>query len=254
MIKILNWRTKKQLSIILGALFVVAFAVILIIFSLISNPNCSDEKQNQEEEGVDCGGSCTPCVVDPKEIITLWTRVFRASSNTYDVAALIENPNLFYGLPLLKYTFKIYDAENVLLAIKEGQTFLNPRDKFVIFSSNINTDQREAVRAFVEIEKLSSWAYTEGEKSSIVVSEKNFSNFPSPFLRARLLNQSLFPVNNVLVTVVLYDESENAVAISSTKIDRISAESNKDVTFTWPNSFLIEPTSSKVFTRVDLVK
>ncbi|MBU1179132.1 hypothetical protein KKB69_02265 [Patescibacteria group bacterium] len=252
MMAILDWRAKKKLHFFLLALIVVGGAVLFLLYLSWPKATCSDGRQNQQEDGVDCGGPCVPCVVNPKDVVVLWSRVFKTSEGVYDAAALVENPNLFYGLPFFKYTFKIYDSDNVLVAVKEGQTFLNPHDKFLIFANDIKTGQRQAARSFVEIENLSVWKYLGESKSTIVISEKSFSNTPFPFLRARLLNQSPFSIKEIQAAAVLYDENENAVAVSSTKLDFIEAEGSQDAFFTWSYPFAVEPVSNKIFTRVDL--
>lgn len=249
----MNWRAKKQISYFLIVFFSIAIIIFLVVFFRAPEPTCFDNKQNQKEEGVDCGGPCKPCVVKPKDAITLWTRVFQTNEGIYEAASLIENPNLFYGLPLFKYTFRLYDSNNILAAIKEGQSFLNPHDKFVIFIPNIETGQRNAVRAFMEIEYTLPWQYVEEEKSSLLVSEKNFSNFPFPTLSAYLFNQSLFPAKDVGVAAVLYDQDANAIAVSSSKLDFIQQENGRSVVFTWPIPFAAEPASSEIFARINLM-
>ncbi|MBU1091561.1 hypothetical protein KKA27_01725 [Patescibacteria group bacterium] len=248
---IFNWRAKKQLIFFLIVAFFVLAMIVGIIYWNRPEATCFDNKQNQDEESVDCGGGCTPCVVNPKDVVTMWTRVFEVSDGVYEVASLIKNPNLFYGMPRLKYTFKIYDSVNVLVAIKEGQTFLNPQDEFLIFETGIKTGKRDVAKAFVEIEPLSEWKYTEEEKLALVVSEKNFSNYPLPTMRARLFNESLFSVKDIAVTVVLYDKDENAIAVSSTNVDLIAGKSIRDVVFTWGEPLEVLPSSSKIFTRVN---
>ncbi len=252
--KLFDWRTKKKLTFFLGSVFVIVLVVGAIVFYLWPKASCTDGRQNQDESGVDCGGPCTPCVVNPKDPITLWTRVFEIEDGLYEVAALIENPNISYGLSLLKYTFKIYDVNNILIGVKEGQTFLNPNDKFLVFETGINTKERDAVRVFVELESISDWKYIEEEKSSMVVSEKSFSRTPFPTLSARLFNQAIFSVEDIYAVAVLYDEDRNAIGASATKVDIINAESSYDISFTWPPNVDLNPYSSIVFTRIDQTK
>ena len=248
----LSWRIKKKLSFFITVFLVIAGTVAIFTYFSWPQATCEDGKKNQKEEGVDCGGPCTPCVVNPKDVVALWSRVFQVSPGVYEAAALVENPNLSYGLPLFKYTFKVYDSNNILVAVEEGQSFLNPGDKFVVFKSNINVGEREVVRAFVEIENLSPWVYLGETKSTVVVSQKSFSNFPSPVLNARLTNQSLFTVKDVEAIAVLYDQDKNVVGVSSTRLNEIGAESSDTIIFTWPLPFSVEPVSNKIFTRAEL--
>ena len=58
----MDWRTKKQLT-ILAVVFLALFVVLLAIgLSVFYSPgSCADNKKNQSEEDVDCGGPCPPC-------------------------------------------------------------------------------------------------------------------------------------------------------------------------------------------------
>lgn len=231
-----------------------------IVFYLWPKASCSDGRQNQGELGIDCGGSCIPCVVNVEEAVVLWARVFPTKTQSasggeiYDVAALINNPNISYGLSLLKYTFKIYDANNILVGIKEGKTFLNPNDKFLIFETGIDAGKRKAIKAFVELEPISSWKYIKEEKSSLVISEKSFSNIQFPSLTGKIFNQAISPVRDIYAAAVLFDKDENAIGVSTTKVDIIAAESGYNVVFTWPQDVNLSPASSAIFTRIDQTK
>lgn len=249
---ILNWRIKKQIiSFLIVAVFVGGVIGIFLYFYSPS-PTCFDGKQNQEETGVDCGGSCEPCIINPKDVVVLWTRVIKIDEGLYEAASLIENPNLFYGLPVFKYNFRLYDDRNILVATRGGQTFLNPQDKFVIFETKIDTGRRDVSKAVAEIEQTTPWEYLDKERPSVIVSRKNFSNEPFPVASAYLFNQSLFSVKNIYAYVVLSNKDGNAMAVSSTRVDSLSGESGKEITFTWPVSFSELPSTSEIFARINL--
>ncbi|MDO8591103.1 MAG: hypothetical protein Q7R65_03975 [bacterium] len=246
---LLEWRIKRKLSVFFIVAGVAALFVFLYVYKSLPSPNCSDNKQNQSEEGVDCGGSCVPCVIAPKDVITLWTRVFELKGGVFEVASLIQNPNLFYGLSKVKYSFKLYDSQNVLVAAKEGETFIGPQDKFVIFATDIKIGTRKPQKADVEIAYVSKWQYIEQKILPLIVSQKKFSNTPFASLEAKLANSSLGAVQNIEAAAVLYDKDGNVFGASLSKIDSIEGQSSRNVVFTWPRSFVTEPVSSEIFTR-----
>ncbi len=249
----ISWTVKKQLTFF--ALFLLAISiVIVIILTKLATPTCFDNKQNQEEEGVDCGGPCkNQCLGEVKETLVLWTKFFEISKGKYDTIAFIENPNLFLGLPSVKYQFKLYDKDNVLIAIRDGETFINPRETFPIFETNIDTGQRVLSRAFVEFEKNINWERTEKEKPQLVVSKKQFSNLlPFPRLDATINNKSISSVDNIFAVTILYNKDKNAIAVSATKIDSIQGGASRDISFTWSQPFSEEPSSIEIFLRTSL--
>lgn len=250
----MDWRIKKQIVYFLIVALFIGGIVAVVVYFYIPKPTCTDGKQNQEETGVDCGGPCGPCIINPKEIAVLWTRVMEIDESLYEVASLIENQNLFYGLSEFKYNFKLYDSKNVLVAVREGSTFLNPQDRFVIFETKIDTGRRDAAKAVVEINHTGEWEYLDKGKPSIIVSRKSFSNTPFPVASAYLYNQSLFPVKNIYAYIVLSDKEGNAIAVSSTRVDVLSGEGGKEITFTWPAPFPELPSSSEIYTRINMLK
>jgi len=249
---IITWRAQRKLAVLTVIFGTLAIIIGIYILFNLPEPSCFDGKLNQDEEDVDCGGVCEPCISNPKEIVVLWNRVFEMEEGVYEAGALVENPNLFYGMPVLKYTFKLFDANNILVSVKEGHTFLNPREKFIILTPPVNTGQRRPVRVSVELEPVVEWEYIKETEISLVVSEKRFFNLPFPTLEAQLFNESLFPVEDVYTAAVLYDENSNAIAVSSGLVDYIEPETRKKITFTWRVPFPEVPFSSEIFTRKDL--
>jgi hypothetical protein len=250
---IIPWTAKRQII----YFFIFAFVVSIIVFFIwsgITKPTCFDNKQNQSEEEVDCGGPCKKeCLGDVKELIVLWSRFFETSKEKYDVAALVKNPNLFLSVSSLKYQFKIYDKDNILIAVKEGETFITPGETFPIFETNVDVGLRTPGQAFIEFEKSPQWERTEKEKSSLVVSKKQFFNEPPfPRLIITLENKSVSVINNISVATAIYDKDKNAKGVSLTAVDSIAGESSQEIVFTWPRLFDEEPSSIEIFFRTGL--
>ncbi len=250
---IIPWRTRRQL------LYLSIFA--LIILALIAGliwyfwpqPTCFDEKQNQGEKNIDCGGPCAaPCIGEIRDLSVSWARFFKSREGFYDVAAFVDNPNLYAGLPVLKYRFTLEDANHVIITFKESETFINPGEKQIIFESNIPTGSRIPRYAYINFEAQQNWKYIKTEKSFLSVVRKYFTNFPFPQLSAEIRNDSVFDIKNVFVSAVLYDDQENVIGVSSTKIDLIPAASVQLAYFTWPLPFDKEPATIGIFVTTNL--
>lgn len=251
---ILPWRARRQL-LYFGIFSVVVLALVAgLVWHFWPKPTCFDAKQNQGEEDIDCGEPCAPCVGEVRDLSVLWVRPFKSKEGFYDAAALIKNPNSFAGLSDIKYQFKLYDANNILIAIREGSTFINPNEEYIIFESNINAGPRVAQRAIIEFEETKNWKRIEKEEPIFSVAKKDFTNLPFPRLQADIKNQTLVDLRDVSATAVLFDEQGNTGGASYTKIDSIPAESVQTAYFTWPAPFDKEPASIKIFLRIDLTK
>ena len=232
------WTAKRQITYFL-IFVIIIFAAAYFIWKGVSKPTCFDGRRNQSEEGIDCGGPCLKkCLGEVKELIVLWSRFFETSKGKYDVAVLVKNPNLFLSISSLKYQFKIYDKDNILIAVKEGETFITPGETFPIFETNVDVGLRTPGQVFIEFEKSPQWERNEKEKPSLVVSKKQFFNEPPfPRLAVTLENKSVLPVYNIFIAAILYDKDKNVQGVSVTKIDAISGESSEEIVFTWPQIF-----------------
>lgn len=248
-----SWAVKKQISYFLIVVIII-FGTGYFVWRNITKPTCFDIKKNQGEEGIDCGGPCEEkCLGEVKDLIILWSKFFEISKGKYDLATLIKNPNAFLALPSVKYQFKIYDKSNILIAVKEGETFITPSETFPIFETNVDTSNRIPSRVFIEFEKSLNWERVEKGKLPLIVSKKQFFNEPPfPRLVVGLENKSIVPLDDIFVAAVLSDKDKNAQGVSLTKIDSLSGEAYQEIVFTWPQPFSEEPAIIEVLFRSGL--
>ncbi len=249
---ILPWRTRRQFfyfSIFALAVLVLAAGAVWYFYP---RPSCTDNKQSGQEEGIDCGGPCTPCLKNLHDISVLWVRFFENRPGVYDVTAMVENSNLDAGISSINYYIKLYDASNIFLAGRQGSTYINPGDRQVIFETGILSGPRPPKYAEITFDAQKNWKYIKKEKSFLSVTRKDFVNIPFPRLTAEIKNEALFDTKNVLVSGILYDESGNAIGASFTKIDSIKAESSQEAVFTWSRPFAKVPVSVEVIATTDL--
>lgn len=249
----MDWKAKKQL-IIFFVVFLFFLSSILGLVLFLRNPTCFDHRQNQGEEGIDCGGPCKPCVKEVKDLVVLWAKPLKLEDGRYDAAALIKNPNISAGIPELKYRFKLFDKYNILIGARDGKTFVNPADEFAVLEANIDTGERIPKRAVIEFPEGFHWEVIKKEGPQLSVSDKKYEEGPPPRLSVRIYNKSIFDVEDISASAVLYDNRGRVLGVSSTHIDKIEGNSFKDASFLWPAPFGAEVASSQVFVRIDLTK
>ena len=124
-----------------------------VIYYIRPAPTCSDKILNQSEEGVDCGGECDACIGSPSQPVIFWTRAFELVPGFYEAAALIENPNINVGASEVSYTIRLF-AGSAQIAKKKGKTFLNPREKFLVYENDIAVGERTPTRATIEFDEI----------------------------------------------------------------------------------------------------
>ncbi|QQG46611.1 MAG: hypothetical protein HYY55_02075 [Candidatus Niyogibacteria bacterium] len=245
----LAWRFKKQLF-YLGVLIIIPLAIIIYIaFQVTPEATCFDNKKNQGEEKADCGGPCKPCLENLTQPVVLWTRLFKLAGGFYEVATLIENTHNSAASDKFTYRMKIYDGQNIVIGLKEGSTFINPNEKFLILDPTFATGERIPVRALVEIDPV-KWRFAEYSPTNIITVSRDFSLLPQPRLSAVLRNNDIFAIKNIQISAILYDDVGKAIGASLTNVDEIGGSAERAVFFSWPKTAITEePKNIEILVR-----
>jgi len=238
------------MSAVFGALFLIGGTFLYSALNQI--PTCSDGKQNQNEEGVDCGGVCNRACVDQVVApITLWSRSIEVSKGVYDAIAFVENPNPKTGVSSVAYKFKLYDSENILVVERAGKTFINPNERLYIFESNIKTGERVPKRAFFEFQSGPNWQKTDNKKPLISVKNQRFIEEEGS-LKVDIVNSLFFELKDVVVTAILIDEDGNVFASSEALVKSLPGDGVQEIFFTWPAPFEKRPAKIEVIPRINV--
>jgi len=236
----MTWAFKRQIFyIIILFLFFAVFGFLIISPSLSKAPTCADNKQNGNETGTDCGGSCArACVAQVDAVSTLWARAFKVVPGRYNAVAYLVNHNKNTAVKKVNYKFRFADKDNVYIGKREGSTFIPPASAFAVFEPGIDIGNSIPVYVTFEFTETPVWLQVSQEKINqvkVLVSNIQLANeAASPRLSATIKNNSLFTIPNVSVVVILYDNSGNALSASRTYLSQLAPLENADINFTWP--------------------
>ncbi|MDP2789433.1 MAG: hypothetical protein Q8O46_05350 [bacterium] len=239
----MSWAFKRQILVltVMAVLFSL-FVFFVVVPYFYKTPTCTDNKQNGDEVGVDCGGSCTlACTFEADRVSVLWSRSFQVVEERYNAVAYVENKNRNKAVEKINYKFRFADKDNIYIGIREGSTTIPPAGKFAIFEPAVDVGNSIPVYTTFEFTEEPIWVNVPEEKisqlkitiSSIKLEDESFS----PRLSANLKNNSLFDINEVGVVAILYDAVGNALSVSRTYLDILQAEEAETVNFTWPEPF-----------------
>lgn len=255
----LSWSARRRLfyaSIVLGFIIAVLGALAAFFF-LSQEASCSDGIQNQEEVGVDCGGPCRDlCEEQVSPLTTLWSRPIPTQEGRYDAVALIENPNFNAGVSRISYSFKLYDNENVLVAERMGETYVNPSERFAIVEEGISTGERTARRSlFSFTEKAHFVRVDESDKPDIGTRNTQILDREKdqPRVRTTIVNNSLETIKNIELTALLFDEQDNITTASRTFLEILEGDATREVTFLFPAPLGDIPTRVTIIPRVNTI-
>jgi len=231
----LSWSGRRQ-ALYTSVGLIVVFIVLFVVYeSFFTAPaSCFNGKQDGDEIGVDCGGSCSLMCADTVHAPTVvWSRVFPTGGNYYTAAAEIQNNNVGAGAKQVKYTFQLFDANNLLVVERDGVVDLPPVQNIPIVEPNIYVQNRDVTHALFAFgsDQLSWNKVPANSVPLITTSQQNLSPDASK-LTATLNNDTLLNAHNVTVTAVLYDVQGVARAASKSLID-IPQKSSVPVVFTW---------------------
>jgi hypothetical protein len=224
-------------GVVLFFLVVVGFP---IAYKLLTIPaTCTDGIQNQGETAVDRGGPCP--LLDERYLqphAILWARAFRVRDGTYSAAAYVQNPNNNAGVAEARYRFSFYDAQNILVADREGTTFIMPGTITPVFGSRIDTGARIVAHTYFEFTDPLIWERADNAALAISVGNKQLSNTDTaPRITADAQNTSVTDMHAVGFTAVVFDPAGNAFAASATEVERIGAGQTANLIFSWPDPF-----------------
>jgi hypothetical protein len=237
----MSWGTKRR-NLILFTLFLFIFIPVSFIAFLIfyNPPSCFDLKQNGDEQGIDCGGSCQlVCTNQAFDPVVLWERYFRIDDGIYNVLAYIENPNPTAEIVQAEYVFKLFNEENVLIAEKPGTITFAPKSVRPIIETGLITEKQVPTRVSFEFTKPFTFEKKDPKDAIVIIKEETIENEKtSPRVKAAIQNISLQRLRNIEVVVIIYDSFDNVLGTSSTFVPDLGPEESKDIVFTWPQPFI----------------
>lgn len=257
----MSYRFRKQTAISFVYFLILAligFGVYLSYFRAAAT--CSDNKQNQDETGVDCGGSCISCerlTIKQPEVIS--AEAILLKKGQYDLLGQVVNPNPNFGLADLEYVFKLYDFSGNSLGEKKGHVFLLPNQTKYIMEGNASVFQPIGKTELVLTEApQTDWRQLAADyrSPSIFIYEKQFKLLENEAASAEasgiIKNDSLFDFDRILVTVVLTDKEKKIMGVNKTEARTVLAGEDRYFSCSWFNKLSSEVNSVEMQAETNL--
>jgi len=252
-----DWARTRKRIILAIVLLTVAILVGVPFFLLFYNkPTCSDMKMNGDERGVDCGGSCQRlCSAESLPLIIKGdARVLTVASSTYEVVALVENPNQKAEIYRAEYEIKVYDnITPVPVKIIKGSTYVPRGATFALFEGPFTLDSGVMPNRATLMWQLDtlSWQKAESVVPQVEVIDVALTKASStPRLDASVENLSLGTVNNLDFVALISDTEGNLFAASKTFIDTLLPGEMAPIVFIWPRPFTKSVGQIQIIKRV----
>lgn len=234
---------------ILGAV-VVAFFAVLSIATFYESPSCADKKQNADEEGIDCGGSCVYLCTELMQPPTvLFTKTLDNGAGRTDVIALVENKNIYAAAKAVPYRVQLYGKDQVLLQEVSGTIDLPPGVTVPVFIPDVIAGRHTISNSFLTIESSDVKWFSFSANSRVVplVSNVRISGtVGAPRIEAVLNNPSVAILSNVRAIAIVRNDKKEVIAASSTVLPSVPAQGQATALFTWNQEFSSVPASVEV--------
>jgi hypothetical protein len=235
----MSWAGRRRALIIaIAALFVFAFLLILFFSIFYKVPTCTDHKQNQDERGIDCGGSCTTLCsfqVENQPTIKL-VRAIEPQPGRVDVVAYIENRNTNAQAKGAQFLLEVYGSQQQLIGKRTISVDLPAQMTVPIYVANVG--KGEATQAFLTPSDSITWTRTGGERQVLPTIENTvISEGENPRITANLMNPLAKNVYNTTLVATVFDASGNALAASQTLVPTLPSQGSAPIVFTWNAPF-----------------
>lgn len=243
---------RKQ--IIIALIYLIIFSALgsgIYRFFIYSPATCTDGKQNQDEEGIDCGGPCTVCQEALRNPNVLWIKALTVEGGLYDLAAEIENKNTNHGSGMMPYTFKVYDSKGGQIGEVKSRGYIMPREKKYL----VDVVSLSVVPAKVSLE----FGNIEWKKFKLVESlnlpifnqaiDLNGKNSYAAFAQGTVYNQTRFDLDTIDIDIIIYDLVGNVIAVNKTQKNTMASGDGRFFEVVWPKSFSSDPSKIRVDQR-----
>ncbi len=236
-------RTIKQL--IVAVLYAI-LSIALVwggYFLLRPARTCTDGIQNQDEVGIDCGGTCSlQCTrsVRTDNLEIRESALLYSAPNRFDALIAIHNPNDEAGASSFHYKMELRDATGTTVAVREGESFILPQETKYLLEINVTAPgAKTVVISFSEYRWQRFAGYQ--EKPAITVSRKSYEVISSGVGFGKAFgvvkNESRFDFQSLRVKVILRDVAGKPIGANMTEMRTVASGEVRDFTLIWPTSF-----------------
>jgi len=246
-------RSRFLKQFIYGSLYLVVLAGIVYaayVTLIRPAPSCFDNRQDQGETEVDCGGpNCESCDLKRLEPISVLgsPEILGIMTSQSTLFMKIKNPNQNYGADF-SYSVKIYDENDVLVHTVQSDAYIYAAQIKAVADIALPFEARRVARTEVDIANV-QWRKaadfsdpaltTRGLKTTVTANQAKVSGLAA--------NSNGYRVGKVGVMAVLYNENGFRVSVSKTTLENITAFEERAFTVNVLFGGKIDPTKTEVY-------
>lgn len=229
-------RASKQIffSLIFLGIF---FLIVVLIWNAVTKkePTCSDGIQNQQETGIDCGGSCISCElknIQPIEL--LGYSVMPLNSGRVALLVHIKNPNETHHASSFFYKISLFDENGYERKTLIGESSIAADAEGYIFNAQAGySDPKDVKLEITDVTWKSKDAFTIPNVSIHDVTTVVDGSVVR--VKGTIENASSFDAKNVHIIAVLGGEYNEDMFASEMVLTRVLALDKQQFSVVFPN-------------------
>ncbi len=205
---------------------------------------CNDGIRNQNEQGIDCGGSCAVAcqeVIVAQDLVRKEVSFVPGGNDRSDVLVTLYNPNDTSGASSFRYTIELHASDGQVLATRTGTSYILPQETKDLIEIGLPSSTPPLSVTMTVSD--ATWERFSGyqEKPNISIYQKHYAILPPGAIFSQasglLSNESLYDFRSISVAVILRDSNDKLLAINKTRLDNIKAGEQRDFTLPFPAPF-----------------
>ena len=238
-------RFLKQL--IYGVFYLaIIFGVGYLLYAPFKSPaSCFDNRKNQGETEVDCGGPCPSCELKKlKPMQVSPVSIFPLGEEQLSALFELKNLNVNYGAERFIYRLSFYDSTGKEIFSVSKSSFIYPGELKYIAEPGLEFDTRQVVRAEAQISNLSwrtisEFSLPKTQTRDIRVEQADENG--SVAVSGLLVNQNSFALSRAVVIVIVKNQTGSDIGVSKTLVESIAPFEERGFTVNVPAAGMVQP-------------
>jgi hypothetical protein len=183
-------------------------------------PTCLDGIQNQDETGVDCGGSCVACEVSKAELKTGEVLILPAGDDRITLFTEVKNPERHGAF--FEYQIDVFGSYGGVPKSVDGASFVSAGSRRYVVLPGVSIAPDDAKNATITMKSV-KWD-TEGKEGIILLELSGVQtviNGGQAVVVGNVVNKTGEIVKEAKLTVVLFGADDEVINASSATIKDI---------------------------------
>ncbi len=227
-------RVLKQFG--FGLFFLVILGLVtggIYYFYFGSAATCFDNKKNQGEIEMDCGGPCLPCEIKGLNLEVQTVKSLAAGSKQVTLLARMRNPSANYGARF-SYQFEVEVKPDRVMEFKDKTTIAPQATKYIVLPGVFLQPADIRMTSF-KVTEL-NWITEIDNEPVYLIELENKTNLVGDgvTVTGSLKNNSPLALASVRLIAILFNQEGTIFQASATELNRVSAFSERPFTIFFP--------------------